>query len=127
MSRHVFDELTSAWELDEVRRFLGLVTVGSGFGRRGMKDDELCRELRGSLKTFHTKDAGFFRPRHVHPSYSIIWYDVPSGALAPYVRRILRHHQFNTHAKRLGKVVRVAPTHIECYTRNVGEKINIAW
>lgn len=127
MSRHVFDELTPAWELDEVRRFLAIDHVGSGFGRRGMKDDELCRELTGSLKTFHTKDSDFFRRRHVHPSYCILWYDVPAGTLARYVRRILRHPQFKTHAKRFGNVIHVAPSHIEYYTRSAVGKINLNW
>jgi hypothetical protein len=40
---------------------------------------------------------------------------------------LLRHSLFNTHAKRLGKVIKVTPTHIEFWEVGRSGKVKVEW
>jgi hypothetical protein len=57
----------------------------------------------------------------------LVIYDVAANEMAEYIRKFLRHPQFNTHAKRLGKVIKVTPTHIEYWEVKRSGKIRINW
>jgi hypothetical protein len=65
--------------------------------------------LRHSSPTFFTHDEDFWRQSLIHPGYCLVWLDMEDTHGALYVRRFLRHVDFDTKAKRLGKVVRVHP------------------
>lgn len=128
MSRHVLDELFD----DAVHRRLrawgiSIDKVGEGFGRVGWLDEQLLSALHGSRKTFHTRDQGYYKRRHCHPSYCLVYYDVPASETAAYVRRLLRHPLFNTHAKRMGKAIKVTPTQIEFWEVRGVRKGKATW
>jgi hypothetical protein len=128
MSRQVLDELFDESVYEQLRaRRIAIDKVGVGFGRTGWLDEHILQALHGSGKTFHTRDHGFYRRSHTHPSYCIVYYDVPLGEMSKYIGRFLRHPQFNTHAKRLGKVIRVTAQRIEVWQRDRPTKLIIRW
>jgi hypothetical protein len=84
--------------------------VGLDAGRKGLKDEEIVVLLRSLRQpTFFTRDQGFYASELRHPRYAIVVANVGQYELAAFVRRLLRHAQFDTHAKRAGRVVRIAP------------------
>ena len=128
MSHHVLDELfdESVYEQLKARR-IAIDKVGEGFGNTGWLDEHILQALHGSGKTFHTRDHGFYYRSHAHSSYCIVYYDVPLAEMAAYIRRVLRHPQLNTHAKRLGKVIKVTGQRIEFWHRGRSMKSVIRW
>jgi hypothetical protein len=109
----VLDELFEDEALHQLHEWhISADKVGQGFGEVGWDDDRLRVELHGSQKTFHTLDAGFYRPHHRHGDYCLVYYDVAFKEAPAFIRRFLRHPAFNTHAKRLDKVIKVTTARI---------------
>jgi hypothetical protein len=125
MSRNIFDELGPYAVYEELKRRMAFNKVGDGFGQTGWIDEQIRHALHGSRKTFHTGDSGYYKPAYCHSTYCLVYYDVKDSELAFYIRRFLRHPQFNTHRKRLGKVVKVTKTHIEFWEVGRHEKVKV--
>lgn len=72
-----------------------------------MKDlDEIIPLLhRLRRPTFFTHDLGFFDHALCHKGYTLICLDVRAKETALYIRRCLRHPEFQTEKQRLGKVI----------------------
>jgi len=64
--------------------------------------------LRLSRPTFFTLDRDFYRVDWAHVDYALVWLDVRRRDAAEYIRRFLKHPNFDTHAKRMGVVARIA-------------------
>ena len=102
--------------------------VGRELARYGTDDGDLIAVLhRLASPTFFTHDQDFWRQSLIHPAYCLVWLDMDDRQGALYVRRFLRHPQFDTHAKRLGKVVRVHPDGLTCHHSRHGRPKRIAW
>lgn len=128
MSRHVLDELFDQTVYEQLKaQRIAIDKIGAGFGTSGWLDEHILQALHGSGKTFHTRDHGFYRRSCAHSSYCIVYYDVPLAEMAAYIRRVLRHPQLNTHAKRLGKVIKVTRQRIEFWQRGRSTKSMICW
>jgi len=114
MKRHILDEQVSAKHAEQIRRKLSsVVQLGVDWGVRGWDDvEQVIPHLQSSKATFHTLDDGFFKRRFLHAGYCIVYYEVPHVDLVRWMTRWLRHPGFNTHAKRLGKVVKVQQNRI---------------
>ena len=85
--------------------------IGLDFGRKGLKDQEIVVLLRRQRNvTFFTRDSDFFGPGLRHPGYCIVLAGVGQNEVAAFIRRFLRHPDFNTQAKRAGRVVRISHT-----------------
>jgi hypothetical protein len=83
--------------------------IGVHIGSKGLKDNEipvLLREYRNA--TFFTRDSDFYRPDLRHRSYCPVVADVGQNEVATFVRRFFRHPDFDTRAKRMGKVPRIS-------------------
>ena len=83
--------------------------VGLDAGRKGMKDDEIIPfllQLRSP--TFFTRDMGFAERALCHRRYCLVCMAVDKSEAAVFVRRVLRHHEFDTQAKRMGTVISVS-------------------
>jgi hypothetical protein len=85
--------------------------IGRDIGRQGLKDANDVVPLLHQLKgvTFFSRDVNFYNPNWRHKNYSLIFLDVNGDVVAHYIAKLLKHREFNTIAKRLGKVIRVAP------------------
>jgi hypothetical protein len=79
-------------------------------GRSGLQDPEIIPLLHHAKRpTFFTHDRDYFKRDLLHPTYCLAWLDVFDGDAAQFIRRFLRQPLFKTHARRLGKVVRIHP------------------
>jgi len=47
--------------------------------------------------------------------------------VAPFVRRLLRHREFDTVAKRMGTVVRVSHVDLSIWRLHAAQAIHVAW
>jgi len=128
MSRQVLDELFDETVHQQLRTWrISIDKVGAGFGQSGWTDEQILSALHGSRKTFHTRDQGYYNRHYCHPSYCLVYYDVPAAEMAIYLRRLLRHPLFNTHAKRMGKVIKVTSRRIEFWELRGAKKEKVEW
>ena len=92
---------------------IGPRQIGVDVGRKGLKDEEIIPLLlRQRSATFFTRDAGFYTPELRHRRYCLVVTAVGQNEVATFVRRFLRHPDFNTQAKRMGAVVRFTHTRL---------------
>ena len=97
-------------------------------GREGMKDDEIIPMLHQlNDPTFFTLDDDFFHPRFRHPKYCLVHLDVHGQDAAEYIRRTLKHPDFDTKAKRMGRIIRVSPTGLSVWKIHAEEKESFTW
>ena len=83
--------------------------IGFGLGSEGMKDNEIISLLQDLTRpTFFTRDDDFFDRDLCHAGYCLVHTSVEKNEVAVFTRRLLRHPEFNTKAKRMGSVVRVS-------------------
>jgi hypothetical protein len=126
---NVLDENVAEGQRLLLRRWrISTRQIGVDVGSGGMADEEiipLLLELR--RPTFFTRDADFFRRDLCHARYCLVWLDVRIGETADYVRRFLRHPEFNTQAKRLGTVVAVAPSGMSVWRLRVEREVHLEW
>ncbi|MCB8919403.1 MAG: hypothetical protein H6666_15915 [Ardenticatenaceae bacterium] len=102
--------------------------VGQEVGRDGMQDEEIIALLHQLTRpTFFTLDADFFHPTLRHARYCLVFLDVDQYEAATFVRRTLRHEVFDTTAKRMGHVLRVAQTGITSWRLHEANKAQVTW
>ena len=91
--------------------------IGIDVATKGIQDIQiitLLQQLHGVL--FLTRDTDFFKHSYCHPNYCIVYLDVEKTETAWFIRKFLKHPEFNTTAKRLGKIVKVNQTLIQYYS-----------
>ena len=105
------------------------VRIGSEVGWRGMDDNKEIIPLLHRLRrpTFFTRDAGFYDRTLSHMRYCIVHLRVEKDSVAEYIRRLLRHHEFNTYAKRLGKVIQVSTAGLKYWQLHVPQEQIAEW
>ena len=87
--------------------------IGSEVGRKGMKDPEVISLLlRMRQTTFFSRDRDFFYKHLCHTNYCLVHLHININETAFFIRRLLRHPEFNTRSKRMGKVIQVTTEHI---------------
>ncbi|MCI0528720.1 MAG: hypothetical protein L0Y56_14880, partial [Nitrospira sp.] len=83
--------------------------VGHDVGRKGMNDEEIIPFLhRLRHPTFFTRGSDFYKRSLCHARYCLVYLDVEKEEVTTFVRRLLRHREFNTEAKRMGTVIRIS-------------------
>ncbi len=83
--------------------------IGYDIGRKGLQDEEIIPFLRNLRHpTFFTLDFGFYERRLCHARYCLVYMSVRQHEVAAFARRLLRHPEFDTQAKRMGTVMRVS-------------------
>jgi hypothetical protein len=102
--------------------------VGYEIGRKGLKDDELIPLLLQLRRpTLFSRDRDFSKRQLSHPGYCLIQLAVRQGEVATYVRRLLRHPDFNTQAKRMGTVIRASPIGLTVWRLHVDTESYVSW
>jgi len=102
--------------------------IGRELGRRFDSDADIIPLLRNQKRaTFFTRDRDFWDARLADSSYCIVWLDVPAMQAADSIRRFLRHAQFSTAAKRMGKVIQVRPTGLAVLGPRRGKAESVPW
>ncbi len=102
--------------------------IGRELSHFGIQDHDLIPFLL-TLKrpTLFTQDGGFFRRERCHRSYCLVWLDVGDIEVAAFIRRLLRHPTFRTHAQRLGKVIHVRRGGVRFYQTGQHEVLAVGW
>jgi hypothetical protein len=107
---------------------LAVRQVGYDFLSKGIKDDQIIVHLRALRRpTFITRDTDFFRKTLCHRSYCLVVVSAMQYEVAGLARRFLRHPSFDTQVKRLGRVVRIAPTGIVVWTLHSRFEMTQRW
>ncbi len=102
--------------------------IGHDIGRRGIQDKEIIPFLlRLSRPTFFTRDFGFYEWHLCHAQYCLVQLAVKKDEVAVFVRRLLRHHEFDTGAKRMGAVIRVAHVDLSVWRLHAEQELHFDW
>ena len=102
--------------------------IGYDFASKGLKDDDIVVMLRSQNGvTFFTRDIGFYSPALRHARYCVVALAVAQNEVSVFVRRFLRHPQFNTKSKRLGAVVRISHTGIWLFRLRSQSELHVRW
>ncbi|HEX7447993.1 MAG TPA: hypothetical protein VF306_10630 [Pirellulales bacterium] len=127
---NVLDENITADQRELLRQWkIRTLQIGQDVGRQGMKDEHeiIPLLLQVSRPCFFTRDLGFFQDRFCHSDYCIACLAVRADDAATFIRRALRHQAFNTHVKRMGKVVVFQPTGIRVFKRHGAAEMRLEW
>ena len=93
-----------------------------------MNDQEILALLhRLRRPTFFTRDEDFYARHLCHARYCLVYMAVTKDEVAPFVRRLLRHREFDTVAKRMGTVIRVSQVDLSVWRLHAEHTIHIAW
>jgi len=93
-----------------------------------MQDDEIIALLQQLRRpTFFTRDEDFFDRRLCHAGYSLVYMAVERHEAALFVRRLLRHADFNTQAKRMGAVLRVSSAGLSAWRLHAKKPLAFEW
>jgi len=102
--------------------------IGHEIGRQGMKDKEIIPFLHTLRRaTFFTRDLGFYKRQLCHPNYCLVVLDVGQYEVASFIRRIVKHQEFNTREKRMHKVVEVKHTGLQFWHGHAEKEELLGW
>ncbi|CAG0935382.1 hypothetical protein TFLX_04219 [Thermoflexales bacterium] len=102
--------------------------IGYDIGRKGMQDDEIIPLLRRLRQpTFFTLDFGFYERQLCHQRYCIVWMDIDEDETASFVRRLLRHAEFDTQAKRMGAVLDLSRRGLKVWRLHAEKEVYLSW
>ncbi len=102
--------------------------IGYDIAIAGTKDDQIITVLHQLRQpTFFTRDLDFYKRYLCHTHYCLVYLLVDESRVAEYVRRVLRHPAFNTAAKRMGTVIRAAPTALMVWRLYADQESGLAW
>ena len=102
--------------------------IGYNVGRMGMKDEEITRLLlQFRSPTFFTLDFDFYQRNLCHTRYCLVCMDIEQNKTALFVRRLLRHKEFNTKAKRMGKVIRLSSAGLSIWQLHAERETHFDW
>jgi hypothetical protein len=102
--------------------------IAHEIGRQGMDDDEIIPLLHGLRQpTFFTLDDDFYKRNLCHARYCLVYLNVRHSEAAIFVRRLLRHPEFDTQTKRMGAVIRVSHAGLSVWRLHAEEETFIEW
>lgn len=102
--------------------------IGFNIGRRGMQDEEIIPFLLQSRNaTFFSRDEGFYDRHLCRARYGLVYLAVDKSEAAIFVRRVLRHPELNSQAKRMGKVVRASSVGISVWLLHAERETRFGW
>ncbi len=102
--------------------------IGVDIGRKGMQDEEIIPFLHTlSDSSFFTRDLGFGDRKLCHPQYCLVCLAIGKDEVAVFVRRILRHTEADTKAKRMGAIIRVSHAGFSIWRRNTPKETYLHW
>ena len=102
--------------------------IGCEIGRKGMTDDQIIPLLVGlNGVTFFSLDDDFYDAALCHRAYALVCVDVGQYEAAVFTRRVLRHRQLDTKAKRNGKVIRATHAGLTLWQLHKSVEQHLAW
>lgn len=116
------------WRLREWR--ISVRQIGREIAQVSATDDNILPVLhRLKRPTFFSRDRDFWNPELVHRRYCLVFLDIREheGMIATAIRRFLRHTSFDTHNKRMGKVVRIHPVGVDWWQIGTRKLQSAGW
>lgn len=102
--------------------------IGYEAGWKGMQDEEIISFLLGLRRpTLFTLDRDFYKRDLCHARYSLVYLDVRQSEAAMFVRRVVRHRDLDTQAKRMGTVVRASHTRVVVWRLHADQEVHLGW
>ena len=102
--------------------------IGIEVAKAGISDGDIVRLLHTlRLVTFFTRDKAFYDRSLCHRKYCLVHLRVEAYEVASFVRRLLSHTEFDTWAKRRGRVVQTSPAGIRCWTPHGEAELAFSW
>lgn len=102
--------------------------IGYDLGRKGLQDDEIIPLLHHRrYPTFFTLDFGFYQRALCHARYCLVCMDIYEDEVASFVRRLLRHPEFDTQTKRMGTVIRLSRKGLWVWHLHVEKEERLDW
>ena len=102
--------------------------IGVDIGHKGLKDEEVVVLLRRQRNpTFFTRDGDFYLPALRHRSYCMAVMAVGQYEVAMFIRRFLRHPEFDTQSKRMGRVIRASHVGVAVWPLRSQTETHTAW
>jgi len=93
-----------------------------------VQDEEIIPFLLQRRRvTFFTLDQGFYKRHLCHTRYCLVYLDVEQYEAAAFVRRVLRHRQFDTDAKRAATVIRVSHRGLAVWRLYAQKELHFEW
>ena len=93
-----------------------------------MKDQEIIPFLHQlSQPTFFTRDDDFYERKLCHAGYCLVYLDVRKEEVAIFTRRVLRHPQLKTKAKRMGKVIHASHIGLSLWSLHNTKEEHLNW
>lgn len=132
MSQLILDEqINQEVVLPALRKWITVQPLIEACPGQHILDERIPSILR-TLKqpTLVTIDRGLWRRDRCHPAYCILYFALRSGEqeeLPGLLRALLRHPEFRTRAKRMGKVARVSEATVDYWQFPQRGLKRIAW
>ena len=102
--------------------------IGYEIGHKGLKDPEIIPLLLQQRRlTFFTLDSDFDKMKYCHSDYCMVFLHVDEYEAATFIRRFLKQKNFNTQAKRLGRVIRLTRTFISVRVCKAEQAVRFEW
>ena len=114
-------ELLSSWRV-RIRQ------IGYDVGWKGIKDEAIIPPLLQLRRpTFFTLDSDFYERTLCHTRYCLVCMDVRQDEAATFTRSLLHHRDFNTQAKRMGKVIRLSSEKLSVWQMHAEKEMYFTW
>jgi hypothetical protein len=125
----ILDENIPRDQWEELRRKrVSVKKIGVDIGRNGTKDDRIIPLLhRLNRPTLFTLDVDFWDRKLRHEGYCLVYLDISRTMAAAHIRRILRHPELNTKAKRMGAVIRAEPRGLTIWRIGQNDEERLRW
>jgi len=102
--------------------------IGFNVSQRGMQDEGIIPFLLQQRRpTFFTRDEGFYKRNLCHARYGLVYLAVEIHEVAIFVRRLLHYPEFDTQAKRMGRVIRISRTGISFWRLHTERELRVGW
>jgi hypothetical protein len=114
-------QLLSSWRVS-IRQ------IGYDIGQDGMQDGQIIHLLHQTRRsTFFTLDVDFYKSSLCHKGYCVVYLSVAQFEAGWFVRRVLRHPQLDTQAKRMGKVIRASHAGLTIWQLHAKDYVELTW
>lgn len=102
--------------------------IGHELGRKGMQDEEIIPFLLTLRRpTLFTRDLGFYSRGLCHARYALVILAVGQYEVAHFIRRLLRHPDFNSQSKRMGWVIRIMHSGLAAWDLHAEHEVRRQW
>ena len=125
----ILDENIPRDQWEELRRKrVPVKKIGVDIGRKGLDDEDIIPLLhRLNRPTFFTLDVDFWDRNLRHEGYCLVYLDISRTTAAVYARRLLRHPELNTKAKRMGSIIRAEPSGLTVWRVGQNDEERLLW